>query len=96
MMDCLSLYGPTSGGGGGNFKRSDKRPTNKAKTGDVVFNSSPEPNGYAGWIYTVFGWLGFGLIQGVSSEPLTLNGGEQFMVLDENGAGVPFLCVELV
>lgn len=94
MFETGSIYGPTSGGGG-NFKRSDKRPTKKSKLGDVVFNSSPEPNGYAGWIYTVFGWLGFGAIQGVSSEPLTLSDGE-FMVLDENGDAIPFLCVDLI
>lgn len=94
-MAVQNIYGPLSGGGG-NLRCSDKRPTKKSKLGDVVFNSSPQPTGYAGWIYTVYGWLGFGDIQNVSSEPVTLSDGTQLMVKGQDGAGVPFLCVDLI
>lgn len=80
-------------GGGQSFKRSDTKPTEVASLGDVVFNSSPQPNGFAGWIYTALGWLGFGVIENVSASPMTLSDGTQFMVKDESGVGTPFLCI---
>lgn len=87
---------PTGGGGTPNFKYSNARPTANATKGEIVFNSSPEPNGFVGWVYTAFGWLGFGTIEGASSpqevpNAFTLSDGTQFLVRNEDGAGVPFL-----
>lgn len=31
--------------------------------GDIVFNSTPQPGGNAGWINTVAGWKSFGAIE---------------------------------
>lgn len=86
-------------GGGAQFlKHNDVRPLQPGKLGDVVFNGSPQPEGYAGWIYTPLGWLAFGKIQGVSQEPFTLNDGTQFMVNngDDTGTAVPFNCIAFV
>ena len=87
---------PTGGGSTQNFKYSDKKPTTNATNGEIVFNSSPQPNGFVGWVYTAFGWFGFGKIEGGSEEPIvqnafTLNDGTQFLVKGEDGSGVPFL-----
>lgn len=81
-----------SGGGGGTFSRSDTRPTNLAKKGDVTFNSSPQPQGNAGWIYTDYGWLSFGTIEGIVEVPYKLSDGTQFLVSDGNGGSVNFIC----
>ena len=75
-------------GGGGTFSRSDVRPTNLAKIGDVTFNSSPKPEGNAGWIYTPYGWLAFGTIENIVAVPFKLSDGTQFLVSD----GSNFVC----
>ena len=90
-MDSMALYGSLSGGGGGNFRRSDVRPTNDAKLGDVIFNSSPQPKGNVGWIYTVYGWLAFGAIESVVAEPFKLSDGTNFLVNNGTGGSDNFL-----
>ena len=89
----------TGGGGTPEFKYSDERPTEPGTIGEMVFNGSPQPGGFVGWVYTQLGWLGFGKIEGGSEEPeepiapntFTLSDGSQFLVRDENGNSVPFL-----
>ena len=73
---------------------SDTRPTTvDAQMGDIVFNSLPEPNGYVGWVFTAFGWLGFGVIEGTKVVEYILNDMTTFMVDDGTGTGngTPFL-----
>ena len=77
-----------------NFIYSDTRPTTvDAKMGDIVFNSLPEPNGFVGWVFTAFGWLGFGVIEGTRIVAYMLNDNTTFMVDDGTGTGngTPFL-----
>lgn len=79
-----------------NFKYANERPVEPGTIGELVFNNSPEPNGFVGWVYTQLGWFGFGKIESNSSEPIeqnafTLSDGSQFLVKDENGEAVPFL-----
>ena len=97
-----TLYGFVSalqGGNTQNVKYSNKRPTEVGTIGEMVFNSSPQPDGFIGWVYTQVGWLGFGRIESTTDEPdepivpnaFTLSDGSQFMVRDEDGNVVPFL-----
>jgi hypothetical protein len=84
----------TGGGGTQSFKYSSEKPTKNATTGEIVFNSSPQPNGFVGWVYTAFGWLGFGTIENTQSvvvNAFTLSDMTHFLVKDENGSGTPFL-----
>lgn len=91
----LPDYPTGSDGGTQTFKYSDKKPAMNATNGEIVFNSSPEPNGFVGWVYTPSGWLGFGQIEGASSQAVPnafiLNDGTEFLVRNENGSGIPFL-----
>lgn len=92
----INLPDYSTGGGTPEFKHSDERPTEAGTIGEMVFNNLPAPGGFVGWVYTQFGWLGFGKIEGGSEEPITpntftLSDGSQFLVLDENGNPVPFL-----
>lgn len=91
-------YYGSLGGGAQSFKRADTRPLQSSKLGDVIFNSSPQPEGYAGWIYTPLGWLAFGKIQGTSQEPFTLSDGTPFMVSNGDGTGtaIAFNCIEFI
>lgn len=78
------------------FVYSDTRPTTAdAKMGDIVFNSLPEPNGYVGWVYTAFGWLGFGQIESAIVKGFTLVNNTIFMVNDGQGGGEPFLYADM-
>lgn len=71
-----------------NFKTSDEKPTVNGTIGDIVFCSSPTPDGYIGWVYTYYGWLGFGRVESVSSEDetpdnaLLLSDGTAFILAD--------------
>ena len=76
------------------LKYSDTRPTTAdAKMGDIVFNSIPEPSGFVGWVFTAFGWLGFGVIEATKAVEFILNDNTTFMVDDGTGTGngTPFL-----
>ena len=82
---------------GQTLEYADQRPTTtNAKMGDIVFNSLPEPNGYVGWVYTAFGWLGFGQIEGTQVVGYLLNDNTVFMVNDGNGGGTPFLYRDVI
>ena len=95
----INLPDYSTGGGTTDFKYADERPTEAGTIGELVFNNLPAPGAFVGWVYTQFGWLGFGKIEGGSEEPdepiapntFTLSDGSQFLVLDENGNTVPFL-----
>ena len=81
------------------LKYSDTRPTTvDAKMGDIVFNSLPEPSGFVGWVYTAFGWLGFGVIEGTKAVEFILNDNTTFMVDDGTGTGngTPFLYRDVI
>lgn len=79
-----------------NFKTSDTKPTEIGKLGDIVFCSSPIPGGYIGWVYTEYGWLGFGQIENAPEDdtipenafllsdgtPFTLSDGTIFLYTD--------------
>lgn len=78
------------------LKYSDTRPTTAdAKMGDIVFNSLPEPNVFVGWVYTAFGWLGFGQIESATIKGFTLADNAIFMVNDGQGGGTPFLYADM-
>ena len=78
------------------FVYADKRPTTtNANMGDIVFNSLPEPNGFVGWVYTAFGWLGFGQIESATIKGFTLADNTIFMVNDGQGGGTPFLYADM-
>ena len=89
IIGLLKLIAENISAGG---RRSDSRPTNLAKIGDVVFNSSPQPEGNAGWIYTQYGWLSFGTIESIVVTPYKLSDGTQFLVSDGKGGSINFLC----
>ena len=89
IIGLLKLIAENISAGG---RRSDVRPTNLSKIGDVVFNSSPQPEGNAGWIYTEYGWLSFGHIESIVVTPYKLSDGTQFLVSDGNGGSINFLC----
>lgn len=79
---------------GQTLEYADQRPTTtNAKMGDIVFNSLPEPTGFVGWVYTAFGWLGFGTIESTRIVQFILRDDTPFMVDDgtATGTGVPFL-----
>ena len=71
-----------------NFKTSDDKPTINGTIGDIVFCSSPVPDGYIGWVYTYYGWLGFGRVESISNEDnvpenaFTLSDGTAFILSD--------------
>lgn len=77
------------------FKYLENKPDFYGTIGDIIFNKNPQPGHYVGWVYTNFGWLGFGLIETISSEtvkPFTLSDGSQFLVKDPvTGESIPFL-----
>ena len=79
---------------GQTLEYADQRPTTtNAQMGDIVFNSLPEPAGFVGWVYTAFGWLGFGTIESTRTVQFILNDNAPFMVNDGTGTGngTPFL-----
>lgn len=76
------------------LEKSDTKPTYKGAVGDIIFCSAPIPSGYIGWVYTEYGWLGFGQIESVSSgddipkNAFLLSDGTPFTLVD----GTIFLC----
>ena len=78
-----------------NFNRSDTKPTGNGNIGDIVFHSNPQPNGFIGWVYTSSGWAEFGMVgnnnQDTPSNAFVLSDGTQFLVVGDDGNGVPFL-----
>lgn len=79
-----------------NFKTSDEKPTVNGTIGDIVFCSSPIPGEYIGWVYTEYGWLGFGQIESIPSgddipeNAFILSDGTPFTLVD----GTIFLCAK--
>lgn len=78
------------------LEKSDTKPTYKGTVGDIIFCSSPIPGGYIGWVYTEYGWLGFGQIENAPEDdtipenafllsdgtPFTLSDGTIFLYTD--------------
>lgn len=82
------------------LSQSNQKPTAGGTLGEVVFNASPAPNGFVGWVYTAYGWLGFGAIEDASGGEIIeensfiLQDGSQFLVNDGFGNGNPFIYKE--
>lgn len=78
---------------------SATKPTISSTIGSMVFNKNPKPNGYVGWVYTTFGWLGFGMIENTDNSEIvipentfTFSDGSQYLVKDNlTNEYVPFL-----
>lgn len=78
------------------LEKSAIKPIHKGNIGDIVFCSSPIPGEYIGWVYTEYGWLGFGQIESIPSgddipeNAFILSDGTPFTLVD----GTIFLCAK--
>lgn len=64
--------------------KSALKPSVDGEIGDIVFCSNPAPNDYVGWVFTTFGWLGFGKIENVEIEEDDIP--ENAMILEDGTA----------
>lgn len=68
--------------GRSDFEKADEKPNREGTVGEIVLNNQPLPGNYIGWVYTLYGWFGFGEIEANDYAAFILSDGSKFTLAD--------------